>query len=297
MIINIPQLIKNIHWGVAPTMQQLLFGISISMIAYTGIETVANLGSETRSPEKSIPRSVILVFITVILLYSLLSMTALSAYPVYQNANGAWVTDLTQRFLQDPIMGIANVLPVFIRPVLSFWVAILAVTILTIATNAGMLGASRLAYSMGQRQQLPSVISKVSRRARVPLNAILIFSVIASILISFGHITLLADLYAFGAVLAYTAAHASIIALRIKEPNLHRPFKIPWNIRIRGKEIPITAVIGGLATFLTWFIVIYTHPIGRIVGFVWLAVGLILYTIYRSFRKKSSKEWPGEREK
>ena len=297
LIINIPQLIKNIHWGVAPTMEQLLFGISISMIAYTGIETVANLGSEARSPEKSIPRSVILVFITVILLYSLLSMTALSAYPVYQNANGVWVTDLTQRFLQDPIMGIANVLPVFIRPVLSFWVAILAVTILIIATNAGMLGASRLAYSMGQRQQLPSVISKVSQRARVPLNAILIFSVIASILISFGHITLLADLYAFGAVLAYTAAHASIIALRIKEPNLHRPFKIPWNIRIRDREIPVTAVIGGVATFITWFIVVYTHPIGRIVGFAWLAVGLILYIIYRRFLKKSSTEWPVERKK
>lgn len=297
MIINIPQLIKNIHWGVAPTMQQLLFGISISMIAYTGIETVANLGSEARSPEKSIPRSVILVFITVILLYTLLSMTALSAYPVHQNAQGVWVTDLTQRFLEDPIMGIANVLPVVIRPVLSFWVAILAVTILVIATNAGMLGASRLAYSMGQRQQLPSVISKVSQRARVPLNAIIIFSIIASILVSFGHITLLADLYAFGAVLAYTAAHASIIALRIKEPKLHRPFKIPWNIHLKGKEIPVTAVIGGLATFITWFIVIYTHPIGRIVGFAWLAVGLILYVIYRSFRKKSSKEWPGEREK
>ena len=57
MIINIPQLIQNIHWGVAPTMNQFLFGISISMIAYTGIETVANLGSETREPEKSIPTS------------------------------------------------------------------------------------------------------------------------------------------------------------------------------------------------------------------------------------------------
>jgi basic amino acid/polyamine antiporter, APA family len=291
MIINIPQLIKNIHWGIAPTLQQLLFGISISMIAYTGIETVANLGSEARSPEKSIPRSVILVFIMVILLYSLLSMTALSAYPVYQDPHGVWVTDLTQRFLEDPIMGIANVLPVVIRPVLSFWVAILAVTILIIATNAGMLGASRLAYSMGQRKQLPGFITKISQRARVPLNAIISFSIIACVLISFGHITILADLYAFGAVLAYTAAHASIVALRIKEPNLHRPFKIPWNIHIRGKEIPVTAVLGGVATFLTWFVVIYTHPIGRIVGFSWLAVGLIVYLAYRRFHKDRSDEW------
>jgi basic amino acid/polyamine antiporter, APA family len=291
IIINIPTLIHNVHWGVAPTPYELIFGISISMIAYTGIETVANLGSETRNPEKSIPRAVFLVFIVVIALYSLLSMTALSAYPVHQATDGTWVTDLTQRFLEDPIMGIAMALPVAIRPFLSFWVALLAVTILIIATNAGMLGASRLAYSMGQRKQLPGIVSNVSRHSRVPFNAIVIFSVIASVLIATGRITLLADLYAFGAVLAYTLAHASIIALRIKEPNLARPFKIPLNIRIKKRDIPVTSVIGGLATFVTWFMIVYTHQIGRIVGFSWLAIGLIVYGIYRYKHRNSTDEW------
>ncbi len=290
MVVNIPTLIKNIHWGVAPTTSQFLFGISISMVAYTGIETVSNLGSETKNPGKSIPRAVILVFITVFILWALLSMAALSAYPVYQGADGQWITDLTQRFLNDPILGIANVMPEVIRPVLSFWVAFLAVTILIIATNAGMLGASRLAYFMGQRHQLPSAISNISQKARVPLNAILIFSVIAGVLIAIGHISLLADLYAFGAVLAYSLAHASIIALRIKEPNLPRPFKIPLNIRIKGREIPVTAVVGGLATFATWFIVVYTHEIGRIVGFAWLAIGLLIFFIYQRRLRKQSNE-------
>jgi APA family basic amino acid/polyamine antiporter len=298
MIINLPTLLQNIHWGVAPTMKQFLFGISISMIAYTGIETVSNLGSEARAPEKSIPRAVLLVFVVVIVLYAFLSMTALSAYPVYQNADGQWVTDLTQKFLQDPIMGIANVMPIAIRPLMSFWVAFLAVTILIIATNAGMLGASRLAYYMGQRQQLPGIISHISSRSRVPLNAILIFTVIASGLIATGRITLLADLYAFGAVLAYTAAHASIIALRIKEPNLPRPFKIPLNIHIKNREIPVTAVIGGLATFTTWLIVVYTHEIGRIIGFSWLAVGLLIYYLYRRRKSRTpSPDWQVDREK
>jgi APA family basic amino acid/polyamine antiporter len=106
------------------------------------------------------------------------------------------------------------------------------------------------------------------------------------VLIFTGKVTLLADLYAFGAVLAYTLAHASIIALRIKEPNLPRPFKIPLNIRIRQKEIPITAVLGGLATSITWFIVVYTHHIGRIVGFSWIGVGLIVYILYRRSKNK-----------
>jgi len=100
-------------------------------------------------------------------------------------------------------------------------------------------------------------------------------------MIMLGQVTILADLYAFGAMLAYTAAHVSIIALRIKEPDLKRPFKIPLNIRIRRKDIPITAVIGGLATALTWLIVIYTHSYGRIVGFAWLIVGLLIYILFR----------------
>ncbi|MGD0795049.1 MAG: APC family permease [Dehalococcoidales bacterium] len=286
IVVNIPTLIHNVHWGVAPTTHQFLFGISISMIAYTGIETVSNLGSETRNPGRSIPRAVLLVFIAVFVLWALLSMAALSAYPVHQMPDGQWVTELTQRFLHDPILGIANVMPESIRPVLSFWVAFLAVTILIIATNAGMLGASRLAYYMGRRDQLPGALSKVSERSRVPMNAILIFSVIASGLIATGRITLLADLYAFGAVLAYTSAHASIIALRVKEPELPRPFKIPLNIRIKNREIPVTAVLGGLATFITWFIVIYTHAIGRIVGFSWLAVGLLIFFLYRRRLKR-----------
>lgn len=290
LIINIPTLIQNIHWGEAPTFDQLLFGISISMVAYTGIETVANLGSETREPGKNIPRAVMLVFAAVIMMYAFLSMTALSAYPVYQASDGKWVTDLTQKFLEDPIMGITYAMPGYLPDLLGFWVALLAATILIIATNAGMLGASRLAYFMGQRQQLPAFFGSISKRAHVPQNAIIIFSVIAASLVLTGKVELLADLYAFGAVLAYTSAHASIIALRIKEPDLPRPFKIPLNIRIKGRDIPITAVLGGLITAITWVIVVYTHHIGRIVGFTWVGIGLIVYYLYRRYKKKQKND-------
>ena len=282
LIINLPRLIQNVHWGVAPTLNQLLFGISISMVAYTGIETVANLGSETRQPGIKIPRTVLLVFATVLVLYTLLSMTALSAYPVYQFGN-QWVTDLTQRFLNDPIMGITHAFPDTIKQYLSFWVAFLAVSILIIATNAGIIGASRLVYFMGLRQQLPATIGSIDSRSRVPLKALIIIALFSCLLILVGQVTIMADLYAFGAMLAYTMAHLSVITLRIKEPDTARPFKIPLNIRIAGKQIPITAVIGGLATGITWFIVLWTHHYGRIVGFAWLLVGLLIYVTYRYF--------------
>jgi APA family basic amino acid/polyamine antiporter len=267
-------------------MDQLLFGISISMVAYTGIETVANLGSEAKDPVKSIPRAVMMVFVTVIVLYAFLSMTALSAYPIQQAPDGAWFTELTQKFLEDPIMGIAYAMPGYIPVFLGFWVALLASTILIIATNAGMLGASRLAYFMGQRQQLPGFFSRLSKKSHVPMNSILIFSAIAVALVGTGKVELLADLYAFGAVLAYTLAHASIIALRIKEPNLPRPFKIPLNITVKGRQIPLTAILGGIATAVTWLIVVYTHAIGRIVGFAWIGVGFLIFFLYRRYKKK-----------
>jgi APA family basic amino acid/polyamine antiporter len=120
----------------------------------------------------------------------------------------------------------------------------------------------------------------------VPTNAIIIFCALGALLITTGQVTVLVDLYAFGAMLAYTFAHASIIALRVKEPNMPRPFKIPLNIRIRKKEIPITAILGGLATSGTWFVVVFTHEIGRIVGFAWIIVGLTIYILYRRFTKR-----------
>ncbi|MBI2830455.1 MAG: APC family permease [Chloroflexi bacterium] len=281
LIINVPQLLQNVHWGVAPNMNQLLFGISISMMGYTGIETIANLGGETRQAGKTMPRTVLLIFAIVLLFYIVFSMTALSAYPVQSTPTGEWVSGLSERYLEDPMMGIVKAMPENLEPGLSFGVAILAVTILVIATNAGVIGASRLAYFMGIRQQLPRFISRVDRRSRVPLMAILLSALLAVLLIVPGQVTVLADLYAFGAMAAYTLAHISIIALRVKEPDLPRPFKIPFNIRIRGKEIPLTAIIGGLATGSTWFIVTYTHELGRIVGFAWIFVGLIVYITYR----------------
>ena len=116
-------------------------------------------------------------------------------------------------------------------------------------------------------------------------------------MIATGRITLLADLYAFGAVLAYTPAHASIIALRIKEPNLPRPFKIPLNIRIRQREIPVTAVIGGLATFITWIIVVYTHAHRANRWFYLAGRRLLIYYLYRRSQRSSSTRQAGERDR
>src|SRR3990172_9346515 len=144
---------------------------------------------------------------------------ALSAMPVFQQ-DGTWVSELSQDWIQDPVMGIVFHLPEVVRPVMWAWVGLLAATILIIATNAGILGLSRLVYSLGRHRQLPQALTRLHPRSYTPYVAIGVFSAVAALLILPGRVEILADLYSFGAMLAFTFAHISVIALRVKEPNL-----------------------------------------------------------------------------
>lgn len=277
-------LIGNVHLGVAPTWTNLLYGISIAMIAYTGIETISNLAEEARDPGRDLPRATMLIVGAVLGLYLLISAIALSAMPV-RLVNGQWTTELGTTYLTDPIIGIIRNFPPQVPgeliTILAAWVGVLAATILLIGANAGILGVSRLAYSLSAHRQLPPFLSSVHPRFRTPHRAILIFSAIAALLIAPGSLPILADLYSFGAMLAFTFAHVSIIALRVRRPALPRPYRAPLDVCIRGVAIPLTAVLGGLGTFTTWFVVVVTHVEGRTVGFFWLAIGLIIYLVYR----------------
>jgi APA family basic amino acid/polyamine antiporter len=282
LLLNIDTLIDNVHWGVAPTWDKLVIGIAISMIAYTGIETVSNLAEETRNPAKNVPRSMFGVFGVVILMYALLPLVALSAMPVEEVAPGEFETELAEEFISDPVLGIVEQFPgEALQAVLSVWVGILAATILIIAANAGMLGLSRLVYSMGRHRQLPPVFSEIDVKRRTPANAIVIFAVVAAVLIIPGKLDVLANVYAFGAMLSFAFAHLSIIAMRVREPEMARPFRIPFNLRVAGRQIPLTAIIGAVGTLITWVVVVITQEAGRAVGFPWLLAGLVIYLLYR----------------
>ena len=123
-------------------------------------------------------------------------------------------TQLGSNYLADPVLGMVRFLPdnvAWLRWILGPWVGILAATILFIATNAGIIGVSRLAFSLGQHRQLPRILGRVHPTRLTPYVAIILFGVVAIILILPGEIPLLADLYAFGSMIAFTAAHVSVI--------------------------------------------------------------------------------------
>ena len=286
--------VNDISLGTAPTWDRLLLGVAIAMIAFTGIETVSNLSEETKNPAKNVPRSVLSVFGVVIIMYTLIPVVALSAMPVFQKADGSFGTELSEEFIDQPVLGIVEKLPVAFTSILEVWVGILAATILLIATNAGMLGMSRLAYSMGQHEDLPPAVSRLHPVRRTPAAALIIFGALSALLIIPGKVEVLAGAYVFGAMLSFTFAHASIIGLRIKEPGMERPFRIPFNLRLRGSAIPLTAVLGGMATFFAWSVAVGTQDSTRIIGFGWLAAGVVVYLVYRWYKRSRAQRETAE---
>jgi APA family basic amino acid/polyamine antiporter len=283
LVLSPEVLIDNIHLGVAPTWSDFALGIAVGMIAYTGIETISNMAEEAKDSARTIPRSVGLVVAAVLGLYLLIPIVALSAMPVTQNAAGHYTTALGTEFANDPILGIVENLGLSagITEILRFYVGILAAVILLIATNAGLIGVSRLTYSMGQHRQLPEGLRQVHPKYRTPYIAILVFAAIAMLTLIPGKTDFLATMYSFGAMLSFTIAHVAVIQLRRTRADVERTWKPPLNFHALGFEVPLTAVLGGLGTFAAWIVVMALNPSTLVVGLGWMAIGILVYVLYR----------------
>ncbi|MGH2925682.1 MAG: amino acid permease [Solirubrobacterales bacterium] len=283
LVLSPDVLVNNVHLGTAPTWGNFALGIAVGMIAYTGIETISNMAEEARDAPRAIPRGVGLVVMAVIGLYVLIPIVALSAMPVTQDASGHFTTELGTKFADDPVLGIVQNLGLSsgMTHVLRYYVGILAAVILVIATNAGLIGVSRLTYSMGQHRQLPEVLRQVHPRFHTPYVAILAFAAVAAVTVLPGKTDFLATMYSFGAMLSFTIAHAAVIRLRQRRPEKPREWKPPLNFRAFGFEIPATALLGGLGTFAAWVIVLVLHKETGLVGAAWMLFGITLYAVYR----------------
>src|SRR5688572_758936 len=278
----------NVHWGVAPTWSNLLLSIPVAMIAYTGIETVSNLAEEARDPVRTIPRSIGLVAVAVFAIYFTLPLVALSALPV-EVIDGELTTLLALTpdeggYQNDPILGVVDNLGITgaLLDVLQIYVGILAATILFIATNAGIIGASRITYSMATYRQLPGAFRKLHPRFGTPWLALVVFAGFVSILVLLpGQVDFLGTMYSFGAMLSFTVAHAAVIQLRRRDGGGELQFRARPNLRIGGVEWPVFAFVGGTATLLAWLVVVVQDAPTRYAGLGWLLIGLVVYVVYR----------------
>jgi APA family basic amino acid/polyamine antiporter len=295
LVLNFTTLIENIHLWQAPTLTDFALSITVAMISYTGIETVSNMSEEVRNPRRLVPRAMRYVVVAVLVISATIPAVALSAMPVEQ-VDGEYTTELATTFAGDPILGIVENmnLGVFATP-MEFYVGILAATILLVATNAGMIGVSRLTYSMGQYQQLPDRLRQISPRFRTPSAAIAIFGLVACVVIIPGQADFLGTLYTFGAMLSFTIAHVALIGLRwrlarsrmrklpgdVREEAEEAWYRAPFNLRWRGVDVPLFAVFGGIGTFAAWIVVMALNFETAVAGTLWLAIGMGTYVVYR----------------
>ncbi len=275
-------LVENINWGVAPTWGNFALGIAIGMIAYTGIETLSNMAEEARDAARTVPRAMGLVLVAVLTLFLLIPMVALSAMPVVQEG-GRYTTELATTYAENPMLGIVDNLGLSggVTEALRIYVGLLAAVILVIATNAGLIGLSRITFSMGQYRQLPEVVRSIHPRFHTPWVAIILFGAISAVALLPGETELLATMYSFGAMLSFTVAHAAVVQLRRKVPERERPWRPPLNLRLRGTLVPLTALLGGLGTFSAWIVVMALNTRTLVIGSGWMLLGIGLYVVYR----------------
>jgi APA family basic amino acid/polyamine antiporter len=286
LVLSPHTLIANVHLGTAPHWKDFLIAVPVGMIAYTGIETISNMAEEAKDETKTIPKAINRVVIAVFAIYAALPAVALSALPVvkvhghYQTLLG--VSEAKGGFAGDPVLGIVKHLHLGpLQHAGEIYVGLLAATILFIATNAGIIGVSRLVYSMGLHRQLPDGLRSLHPRYRTPWIGIVVFGAVACLTLIPGQADFLGNMYAFGAMLSFTIAHLAVIRLRISDPERKRPYRGPGTLRLGGRRLPLFAVLGGAGTFLAFVTVTALHAVVAAAGVGWLTIGILVYVVYR----------------
>lgn len=254
--------------------QNLLYAVTLAMSSFIGIESIAQAAEETKRPDRTIPRATKMSVVSVLVFAVGLSALSIGVLP--------W-QDLAAN-MDSPISALVQSFAV-IGPVIVPIVAFTGFAICLVSANTGIIGVSRVAFSMSHFGLLPRWFSRVNAKTRTPVRAILVFGSIGAIMALVGQLDWVADLYNFGALLSYLLVNLSLIVLRHTDKDTHRAWEVPFNLRVRRKgrsyQIPIPTVIGAIACFSIWSLVMLFHPMGRLLGITWTSVGLLVYGVYR----------------
>ncbi len=301
LVWNLPTFIHNItQLGTGVSWTNFGWGITVAMVSFIGLESISQAAEETRRPDKTIPLSTKALIVAVILAGLLLCTLAVGL-------PGMSPTTIGTAYQNDPVTGVAKGIgiglgqanPLYI--LLPLWVGLLGVLMLLMSTNTGVIGASRVTYSMARYKIMPRWFSKVHPSFRVPTRTVVVFS-LASIgfvlfvwlmgtykLTSEDPTIILGDLYNYGALVSFMLVNLSLIVLRNKRPELYRPYKSPWalHISVKGKKwvIPVLPLLGFCVCLAVWILVLNLHEIGKYVGTLWFIAGILMYLAYRRSQK------------
>jgi basic amino acid/polyamine antiporter, APA family len=278
-----PADLGDVDLGRSPTWSDLAFSLALATLAYTGLETAANLAAEAREPGKTLPRSLFAGIGLVVLVTGVMGLVAVST------------ASLTSEFRRAPLLAIVEELegslPAGAVHVLRVFVGLGAGVVLVAAITTAISGAGRLAYALGRHEMLPHAFARLNRRTLLSPATIVSAAGLASALllvpVAAGHdVRFFGSLYSFGILLALTAAQVAVIRLRFSEPGLARPYRAPGNVRLRGVPVPLPALVGAPLTFALWIVALATHDAARVAGPIWLALGVLVFVGVRMAERK-----------
>jgi len=264
-----------------PSFKDIVYAAVVAMLAYAGIEAASDLAPEIDVSREDLKRVAGVGAIGVPLVYAGMAAIALMAVPVVGGPDGPH-TALGGEFVEEPVLGVVSAFePAWVATTMEWLVALIATPVLIWAASTSMLGVSRHIYTLAINRQIPSWLGQLHRRTATPYVAIVLSGLIAIGLVIPTNVKLLAGIYAFGATLAITIAHLSIIRLRVSQPEKRRPFRIPMGFAWGHAEVPLPAVFAALVSALAFVSVLAYHTTARWVGLGWMAFGLTFYVVYR----------------
>ncbi len=307
-----PQILIHTMNTAWPSTFALMQGTSLAIISFVGLESISQAAQETQRPASVIPRTSVVLILTILIYavgYSNLALGMQLWHPlhdVHGHAMAFWQLFPGNGDNQGKSVALLSAQIPYYGTLAQYYVPVLGAILLLISANSGVFGSSRIAYSMSTSKLLPSVFQRIHARFRTPATSIFTFCGLAVVVLIFAAlpqldhgaravydrlfhgedgVTFLGDLYAFGAATSYSFVFIALIALRLADPMTPRKFKIPFNIpmRFRGErvEFPIIAVIGFVGIFSILIFTLITHDIGRIAGPGWVIAGIALYFLYR----------------
>jgi APA family basic amino acid/polyamine antiporter len=264
-----------------PSFRDIVYAAVVAMLAYAGIEAASDLAPDIDVSRRDLKRVASLGALGVPLVYAGMAAIALMAVPVVGGPEGPQ-TALGNEFVEEPVLGIVSAYePAWVAEVMRWLVAAVATPVLIWAASTSMLGVSRHIYTLAINRQIPSWLGKLHRGTATPYVAIVLSGLIALGLVLPTDVKLLAGIYAFGATLAITIAHLSIIRLRVTAPERRRPFRIPAGVPWGHAELPLPAIFAALVSALAFLSVLAYHSTARWVGLGWMTFGLTFYVVYR----------------
>jgi APA family basic amino acid/polyamine antiporter len=283
-VLDLHAVFDPVDLGTRPSWDETVFGLTVAAAAFTGLESASGLAGEVAVGRKGLRRLIAAGTGAVLLIYVGVSTIALSALPPAGQQTG-----LSRSFLDAPLLGVAQEL----WPgragsdIARYVVGATGTLVLGVAANSAMLGMSRLAYSLARNRQIPSAVGRLHPTYGTPFVVVGIAAAMATGLVIPEDLDFLIGIFAFGAMLAFTLAHVSVIVLRYREPDRARPYRMPFNVPLRGGSLPLPAVLGALLAGAGWVSVLVLHEGSRYVGLAWMALGLVLYVVYRRTEGKS----------